>query len=62
MLNLHPAFEGLIAVSAFVVVALGIWIGFVLWGSRPGASTPPGPNAVGTGQRSEINTERDRPH
>jgi ABC-type nickel/cobalt efflux system permease component RcnA len=49
MLSLHPAFQGLIAISAFVVVALGIWIVFARWGSRPGDSTPPGLNAAGAG-------------
>ena len=49
MLSLHPAFQGLIGVSAFVVVAFGIWIVFARWGSRRGSSTLPGVNAVGTG-------------
>jgi len=35
MHGLHPAFQGLIAVTAFVAVALGLWIGFARSGSRP---------------------------
>ena len=38
MLNLHPAFQGLIAVTGFVAVALGLWAVFARSGSRTKSS------------------------
>jgi hypothetical protein len=35
VLSLHPAFQGLIAIAAFVAIALGLWIAFARSGSRP---------------------------
>jgi hypothetical protein len=38
MITLHPAFQGLIAVTLFVTVALALWISFARSGSRPKSS------------------------
>jgi hypothetical protein len=55
MLTIHPAFQALISMGTFVIVALGLWIGFTRLGSRQpattGWSTPPnerGPSAGDT--------------
>ena len=35
MLSPHPAFQGLIAMTAFVAIALGLWVAFAKSGSHP---------------------------
>jgi hypothetical protein len=40
MLSVHPAGEGLIAVTGFVIIALAFWIAFARWGSREAPSLP----------------------